>query len=115
MLSSKGTTAEQTTSNANVLQLYSQLSTLLLKKDELAEQSKTPRKCKNRNHKSLSKSNINLNATQFSEKQQQLLSPTTAMIDFKATFNSLSPTNTVTSKGKLKKSEFHHTIGKSSS
>ena len=69
IFSPKGTNHEKTTSNANVLQLYSQLSSLLLKKDGATEQNKRTPKGHKKN-KSLSKSNINLNTTQqFSDKK----------------------------------------------
>ena len=45
MFSTKGANYEKATTNANVMQLYSQLSTLLLKKDEMLEQNRrTPKR-----------------------------------------------------------------------
>ena len=79
----------------------------------LEQNRRTPKR--RMQNKSLSKSNNNLNATQFSEKKQAAMSPNNALMDFRATFSSLSPTNGHASKAKSKKSDFHHAIGKSSS
>ena len=111
VFSSKGTTYEKTTTNQNVMQLYSQLSALLLKKEGMLDlQARSP-KAKKMN-KSLSKSNMNLNATQFSESKRTAVSPNNALLDFQATLGSLSPATT--SKHKLKKPDLN-TFGKSNS